>query len=324
MPTRVPPLFLCAVLGLASCADEQPRPFPADSPYVLVLGTAQDAGLPQIGCEGDHCRAARDDPGRRRLVTSLLLADPRTGKRWLFDATPDLRDQVDASRGHPSTRDVPGPRPPLFDGVFLTHAHLGHYTGLAQLGPEAYGAHELPVMGTARMTAFLEQNGPWSLLVETEAIRLVELEPGTPYPLADDLSVTAIPVPHREEFTDTVAFLIRGPRRALLYLPDIDKWERWDTPIEDVLARVDWALLDAAFFDADEVPGRDLSEIPHPFVVESLARFASLPDKERNKIFFTHLNHTNPITDPGSEATARVRAAGMWVAQEGDTFFLGL
>ncbi len=295
---------------------------PRDRPYVLVLGTAQDAGLPQIACQEEHCRRARSDPRAGRLVTSLLLVDPRRGKRYLLDATPDLPAQVERSRGIPANRVLPGARPPLFDGIFLTHAHMGHYSGLLHLGPEAYGAQDLPVFVSARMAAYLRANGPWSLLVETGTIRLVELVPHEPLVLSDELTVTPIPVPHREEFSDTLAFRIDGPRRSLLYLPDIDKWERWDTPIEEAIAQVDVALLDGSFFDDGEVPGRDLAEIPHPFIVESLERLGALPLAERSKVHFTHLNHTNPACDPTSAASARIRAAGMRVASEGE--ILGL
>jgi len=320
MPRSTPVLLAL----LSSCASSGSETLSAreEGPYVLVLGTAQDGGLPQIGCDDAHCRRARQDGGFARLVTSLLLVDPRTGSRWLFDASPDLPRQVERMRGHPSTRALPGPRPALVDGVFLTHAHMGHYAGLLHLGPEAYGARDVPVFATPRMSAYLRTNGPWSLLVEGGTIRPIDLAPGDTRELAPDLSVSAIRVPHREEFTDTVAFLVRGPRRSLLYLPDIDKWERWSTRVEDVLAMVDVALLDASFFDAGEVPGRDLADIPHPFVVESLARFAALPAAERAKVRFTHLNHTNPVVDPESEAAARVRAAGMGVARDGDRFEL--
>lgn len=284
---------------------------------MLVLGTAQDAGLPQIACERECCRAARADEARRRLVTSLVLCDPRTGRRWLFDASPDLALQVERAAGHPAGRaQLPG-RPPLFDGLFLTHAHMGHYAGLLQLGPEAYGANAQPVYASARMAGFLRANGPWSLLVERGVLALHTLEPERALELGEGLSVTPLVVPHRDEFSDTLAFLIRGPRRALLYLPDIDKWERWEQPIEDVLAEVDVALVDGTFFDGAELPDRDMAAIPHPFVVESLERFAALAGGERAKIQFTHLNHSNPAADPDSAAAARVRAAGMTVAAEG-------
>ena len=293
-----------------------------EGPYALVLGTAQDGGFPQIACDRELCRAARADPTLRRHVASLLLVDPATGRRWLFDASPDLPEQVELARGHGGpAADAPG-RPPLFDGVFLTHAHMGHYTGLLHLGREAYGTETTPVYTTRAMGAFLGANGPWSLLLEAGHLELVTLEPDRPVDLGGGLSVTPIPVPHRGEFSDTLAFLIRGPRRALLYLPDIDKWERWERPVEDVLAGVDVALLDGSFFDGDELPDRDMASIPHPFVVESLARFGALPASERAKVRFTHLNHSNPALDPDGPAAARVRAAGMAVAREGEVIEL--
>lgn len=290
---------------------------PAASPYVLVLGTAQDAGLPQIGCQRNCCASARQDPSRQRRVTSLLLADPASGQRWLFDASPDLPEQVERCAGHPKSRAVEGPRPPLFEGIFLTHAHMGHYSGLLHLGPEAYGARRVPTFATARMGEFLRSNGPWSLLVENGGLELHTLEPGQQVVLTDHLRVTAVAVPHRDEFSDTVAFHIEGPERSLLYLPDIDKWERWDTSIESWITAVDYALLDGTFFAAGEVPGRSMAEIPHPFIEESLQRFAPLTATQRHKILFTHLNHTNPSANPASSAAATIRAAGMAVAFDG-------
>jgi len=265
----------------------------------------------------EPCRAAHKDPSRRRLVTSLLLAEPGSGRRWLFDCTPDVREQMELAASHPPGRDLPGPRPPLVEGIFLTHAHMGHYTGLMHFGREAYGAKQTPVHATPRFCEFLRQNGPWSLLVESGHLRLEPLVGAEPVVLSDDLRVRALSVPHRDELSDTVAFLIEGPNRKALYLPDIDKWERWSTPIEEVLAGVDYALLDGAFFAPDEIPGRDINEIPHPLVIESIERFASLPEAERAKVHFTHLNHTNPVCDPSSAAAARVRQAGMQVAREG-------
>lgn len=306
----------CALL-VSACAADGRAVAPAAEPYVLVLGTAQDGGLPQIGCDAACCRAARADVARARLVTSLLVVDPRSGKRWLLDASPDLARQVERARGHPPQRPTAGPRPPLFEGVFLTHAHAGHYLGLAQLGREAYGARGLPVHASARMGQFLRSNGPWSLLVEDGAIALELLEPGRAVALAPDLSVTAFEVPHRDEFSDTLGFVVRGPRRAIAYLPDIDKWERWERPLAEWLEEVDVALVDGTFFEAGEVPGRDLAQIPHPLVVETLAVLAPEPFEARCKVLFTHLNHTNPLADPRSPARARVAAAGMGVAREG-------
>lgn len=323
------PAAACAALAIALIAapaepdDQTGTGAEADdpAPYVLVLGTAQDGGLPQVGCEAACCEEVRRDPTRRRLVISLLLVDPRDGARYLFEATPDLREQVERARGHGRLDPAPaeGVRPPLFRAVFLTHAHMGHCAGLVHLGREAYGSRDLALMAAPGMAGFLRENQPWRHAIETGTFRVVETPFDRPVVLKPDLRVTPIQVPHRDEFSDTAAFRIEGPRRALLFLPDIDKWERLDergARIEDELARVDVALLDGTFFQDGEIPGRPMADIPHPFLEESIDRFAALPEAERAKIRFLHLNHTNPAADPGGAAAARVRDAGMAVAAD--------
>lgn len=290
------------------------------APYVLVLGTAQDGGIPHLGGHAAPDEAARRDPSLRRTVASLLIVDPASGGRWLVDATPDVAAQLERASVVAPPRAARGGerRPPILDGVFLTHAHIGHYLGLAQFGREVYAAERLPVWGSARMRDFLSRNGPWDQLVRLNQIELRPLAPGGRVELAPGLAITPFLVPHRDEYTDTFGFEIRGPRRALLYIPDIDKWERWSERIEDRLKGVDLALLDATFFDGNDLPGRKISEVPHPFVVESLERFAPLPESERRKIVLTHLNHTNPAALAGSVERRAVEAAGLAVAREGE------
>jgi pyrroloquinoline quinone biosynthesis protein B len=290
----------------------------ATGPYAIVLGTAQDAGLPQIGCRDELCERARREPVFSRRASSIAVVDPRSGKRWLFDAGPGLDEHVELLRDHGERGDALRRREPLFDAVFLTHAHTGHYSGLLQLGREAYAARGQVVYGSERMLGFLRGNGPWSLLVETSALELRAMPLDRDIELADDLLVAAMRVPHRDEFSDTLAFAIHGPRASLLYLPDVDKWERWEKRLQDVLARFDVALIDGTFYAAGEVAGRSMAEIPHPFIAETLARLAEDPPELRARVVFTHLNHTNPAVDPAGEAQAAIRAAGMRVAREGE------
>jgi len=288
------------------------------SPFALVLGTAQDGGLPQIGGNTEQDRAARRDPALKRLVASLLVVDPGSDERFLIDATPDIREQVEIADRVAPRPATPSGRPPLFGAIALTHAHIGHYAGLMQLGREAYGADSQRVLASERMARFLETNGPWDLLVKLKHILIEPFAPDRPVRLNARLSLTAVPVPHREEYSDTFGFIVRGPTHSLLWLPDIDKWEKWDRKIEDVVAGVDAAYIDGTFFDATELPGRAMSEVPHPTITESLARFAALPEKERRKIIFVHLNHTNPAASPGSVAQHAIEKAGMRVAREGE------
>jgi pyrroloquinoline quinone biosynthesis protein B len=279
--------------------------------YAVVLGIAQDGGVPHIGCRQEACVAARRDPARRQRVAALGLVDERSGRRFLVDATPDLPSQIETLHRGAAW---PDPKRPL-DGILLTHAHVGHYTGLMYLGREALAARAVPVYATPRMAGFLRANGPWGQLVALGQVELRELVPGREVALSADLAVTALVVPHRDEYSDTVGFRIRGPSRSLLFIPDIDKWERWDRPIEKEAAAVDAALLDGTFEDAAEVPGRDLSDIPHPLVGETVARLAGA----RAHVFFIHLNHTNRLLWDES-ARRRLLARGFDVARDGQVF----
>lgn len=294
----------------------------AGETYVLVLGTAQDGGLPQIGCQEKICREAKRDPGLKRLVSSLAMVQPSSGKRWLFDATPDIRQQVLLLQQNAGIRNSAKSRPPLFDGIFLTHAHMGHYAGLLHLGREAYNHPSIPLYASHRMSGFLKQNAPWNLLIGNRNLVLRPFEIGTALALDGELSVTPLAVPHRDEYSDTVGFVLKGLRRSLLFIPDIDKWERWDRDIGELITSVDVALLDGTFFADGEIPGRAMADIPHPFIAESLLRFGKLPAEDRQKIYFIHLNHTNPAARPGGKAREQIEAAGMHVAEEGQRFQL--
>lgn len=311
----------CNTRGPRLAQDSIGDPMDGELPYVMVLGTAQDAGLPQIACRRECCERARRDPDQRRLAASLLLVDPRDGRRWLFDATPDLREQIERARGHGRAgdfdADTPG-RPALFDGIFLTHAHMGHCAGLLHLGREAYGSAATPVIATPRMCEFLRGPGLFGLLVSGGFLAPQPLAPGETVELAPDLSVTALQVPHRDECSDTVAFRIEGPGGAALYLPDIDKWERWDRSLVEVLGTVDVAYLDGTFYGPGEIPGRDMAQVPHPFVVETMDLLGAQPAETRAKVRFLHLNHSNPAAQRGAAAAAEVAARGYGLAEPGE------
>jgi pyrroloquinoline quinone biosynthesis protein B len=299
------------VLCLGASTRGQAAPDPVRA---LVLGIAQDGGVPHIGCAQAPCVRARRDPARRQRVAALGLVDEVAGQRFLVDATPDLPSQIDdLNRG----RTLSDGRRPV-DGILLTHAHMGHYTGLMWLGREALGARAVPVYATPRLAAYLRTNGPWSQLVALGQIDLREVEPGREVALTRALAATPIRVPHRDELSDTVGWRIRGPARTILYVPDIDKWERWDRRLEDEVASVDIALLDGTFLAADEVPGRSLEEIPHPLVGETTARLGPLA----HRVVFVHLNHTNALLHDPAERR-RLEASGARVAFDGQVFPLG-
>ncbi len=308
-------------LGLTACTQplEEQAAAPQCDVSLLVLGVAQDAGKPQIGNPDDP---AWDDPALKKLPTALALIDRRNEapKRWLFEATPAISSQLQRlDETAPVNRSIG------LDGVFITHAHIGHYAGLLMLGHEAAGAENVTVYAMPRMADFLAQNGPWSQLVRYHNIILAIMSEGEPEQIAVDVSVTPFLVPHRQEFSEVVGFRIQGPDKTVLFIPDIDSWEDWDadgTKIEDMIEGADIAYLDATFFADGEIPGRDMSGFPHPFASHSMARFKTLPDTEKAKIRFIHMNHTNSLLSPDSAERKRVVEAGFNISEEDETVCL--
>ena len=281
----------------------------------ILLGAAQDGGVPQAGCYCANCGPARTDPSRRKLAACLGLVDHAARQSWLIDATPDFREQLHAL--HSLAPDCP------LAGIVLTHAHTGHYAGLIHLGREAWGTRDLPVYASRRMASFLRHNAPWSQLVALGNIKLRLLTPNCETKLSPNLHLTPLPVPHRDELSDTLAFamssaVVRGPTRRLFYCPDIDTWERWERNLRQFVADMDVALLDATFFSADELPGRDLGEIPHPLAADTAERLAGVDCDVR----LIHLNHSNPLHRAGPERDW-LTARGIGVGAFGQRWRLG-
>ena len=237
-----------------------------------------------------------------------MLTNNSNNESYLFDASPDINEQLNFM-GDRIKKDL--------KGIFLTHAHIGHYTGLMYFGREALNSRLINVYAMPRMKKFLEKNGPWSQLVELQNISIKQISNNSKISIDPNVIVQPIEVPHRGEFSETVGYKIYGPNKTLLFIPDIDKWYLWEKSIIDEIKKVDYALIDATFYDSKEVNYRDVSEIPHPFVVESLELFDPIKQKEKNKIFFIHLNHTNPLLNDNSEEYQYIINKGYNVAKEG-------
>ncbi|MFN3839356.1 MAG: MBL fold metallo-hydrolase [Cyclobacteriaceae bacterium] len=304
----LPVLIVLVACGQAREPQLQNADQSIESPSLIILGTVQDAGSPQAGCTKACCSKLFTHPDPSRMVVSLGIADPESGKRWLIEATPDFPQQLNILNKYTGNLYSPP------DGIFLTHAHMGHYTGLMYLGREAMNAGNIPVHVMPRMKKYLENNGPWSQLVALNNIRLSEINANEKISLTPALHITPLPVPHRDEFSETVGYLIEGPTKKALFIPDIDKWDTWDQSIADHIAKVDYALVDATFYDAEEIQNRNIREIPHPFVAESMALLDNLPAAEKKKVYFIHLNHTNPLLDKETQAWKTVTGKGYCVA----------
>lgn len=284
---------------------------------LVVLGTIQDAGSPQIGCTKNCCKSLFEHPDPNRQVVALGLSDNEEHKTYLFEATPDISRQVKQLKQY-----NPQTATEMPDGIFLTHAHIGHYTGLMYLGKEAANAQQVTVYAMPGMKTYLENNGPWSQLVAQKNILLTPLKNETPVPLTNNITVTAFTVPHRDEFSETVGYTIQGPNKKALFIPDIDKWEKWTKNIQEEIKNVDYAFIDATFYSGEEINNRDISTIPHPFVIESMERFKQLNETEKQKIIFIHFNHTNPLIDSTSKEYKKVAQAGFKIARKGQVFNL--
>jgi pyrroloquinoline quinone biosynthesis protein B len=301
-------LTLCAFIGFL--VSSYTVTAANNDPYLYILGVAQDAGYPQTGCYEAHCMPGWQDASLRRSAVSLGLIDPVSNKKYMFDATPGFPAQL-----YELEMEAPSGRYELA-GIFLTHAHIGHYTGLMFLGHEAMGASNVPVYTMPRMSAYLKDNGPWSQLVSYKNIVVTPLQDDKAVSLGS-LKVTPFLVPHRDEYSETVGYRIDGPNKSALFIPDINKWSEWQTDLAELIKTVDYALIDATFYADGELPGRDMSKVPHPFVTESMELLKDLVVEERNKVWFIHMNHTNPLLDAQSKESKTVQSKGFNVAAEG-------
>jgi len=271
---------------------------------IKILGVVQDGGFPHLGNNKTCCENIQ----QKKFVTSIILINNENNESYLFDASPDINEQLNFM-GDRINKDL--------KGIFLTHAHIGHYTGLMFFGREALNSNLINVFAMPRMKKFLETNGPWSQLVKLNNINLIQIHSESVFSLSDQIRITPFEVPHRGEFSETVGYKIHGPNKTALFIPDIDKWYLWEKSIVDEIRKVDYALIDATFYDSKEVNYRDISEIPHPFVIETMSLFKNSSKKEKSKIYFIHLNHTNPLLDEKSKEFNDIINKGYNVAYEG-------
>lgn len=285
-----------------------------NSPFIYVLGNVQDAGLPHIGCESKICLDAFKEK-KQYYVTSIALIDKENQEYSLFDVTPNITEQLLMIRNEIFNQFI------LPKNIFITHAHIGHYTGLMYFGREALGSNRIKVNALPRMYDFINNNGPWSQLVKLGNISLNEINFRDNIEINPNFSVIPVQVPHRDEFSETSAFLIKGPNKTALFLPDIDKWSKWSISLIEMIENVDYAFIDATFYTNTEI-NRDIAEIPHPLVIETMDLLDELPDYQKDKVHFIHMNHTNQMLDPNSDITRNVLNKGFNIARLGEKFYL--
>lgn len=314
MPMRVfQNLLILSIILLGCTSKSKSNETKLNGQYITVLGIIQDAGFPQINCDKDCCKAFYDGKESKKMISCLGLVDVQNQKKYIFDATPDFTQQVhDLKANHLDNGHV-------IDGIFLTHAHIGHYTGLMYLGFEALNGKGIPVYAMPRMKTFLETNGPWSQLVSMNNVELKKLQKDSTVVLNKDLKVTPFLVPHRDEYSETVGFKIEGKQKSVLFIPDINKWQLWEKDIVEEVKNVDYAFIDATFFKDGEVP-RPMNDIPHPFIVETTKLFENESIETKSKIYFIHLNHTNLALKESHRLKDSIQNLGFNFAKEGMNF----
>ncbi len=311
-------IFLAVSLLIISCKNEKDSikdeiipPIKSDQ-YITVLGIAQDGGFPHIN-NTDEFVAVKNNEIKKELVVSLGLVDHNEEKKFLFEASPDLPEQLSILDNEYLKSNS------IIDGIFLTHAHMGHYTGLMYLGREAMGAKNIPVYAMPKMKTFLETNGPWSQLVDLKNIVIQPIQKDSIVSITKSLKVMPFRVPHRDEYSETVGYKIIGKHKSALFIPDINKWSLWEKNIVEEVKQVDYAFIDATFFKNGEIP-RPMTEVPHPFIEETIKLFENESKEIKSKVIFIHFNHSNPALDINNKERIILERQGYRFANSRDVF----
>jgi len=255
---------------------------------IEFLGTGQDEAAPKLDCSCNQCKKGLERNGSAIKVSTEEAA-------LLVDMPPDIKQSTSLKQ---------------FDSILLTHAHIGHYGGMFFLGRESYDTDERPVYCSEEMAEWLRAgNKAYSHLVERRNIELNSLEKGE-WSELHDLEVKPVEVVHRNEDADTVGFMFRKSGKKIYYMPDLDHWT--ENP-EKAVREADIAIVDGTFYSVEEEIGAD-REVPHPEIPETAEKFSGCD----TEIYFTHLNHTNPVADSESEEHEEVEENGFNVAEDGE------
>ena len=284
---------------------------------LMILGSAQDGGYPHIGCKEQCCQPAWIDISKKRLVASIAIIDKISQECWIIDISPDIKHQINMIMDFLQIKTIP-----KIKGIFLTHAHTGHYSGLLELGKEALNSFNIPLYVMPRMSHFIQSNEPFKFLIDSKNIFLKPIKEKEEINLVSQVSINSFLVPHRNELSETVGYRIRSSKQAVIYLPDIDSWDDWSEDVLDIIHDNDMLFIDGTFYDKNELKNRKISKIPHPSILESMEKFSILDIKERNKIFFTHFNHTNTVIQEKHLSNLSLIKKGYNIANDGHFFYI--
>lgn len=279
---------------------------------LYVLGTSQDAGYPQVGCKNICCQTAWDNPELKKFPSSIAIINKEDRKYWLIDITPEIKTQIQMIDKFDCS----------LEGIFITHAHIGHYMGLINLGLEVMNLKNIPVYVMPKMKEFIINNTLLNQLVENNNIKLSLISDGVDININDNFTIQAFDVPHRNELSETVGYKIIGQKKSAIYMPDIDSWDRFEKNLFKLINNNDILFLDGTFYQKSEIKTRDIKKIPHPSIVDTMDMLMDLSDEDKQKIHFIHFNHTNDAIREGSEAYNTIIDSGFSISRENQKFNL--
>jgi pyrroloquinoline quinone biosynthesis protein B len=288
---------------------------------VRVLGAAAGGGFPQWNCHCEVCDAARAGVRAVPRTQSSLAIRGDDGPWFLVNASPDLREQLEALAAPP----VDGVRTPPVAGVLLTDAEIDHTAGLLLMRESAKPLRVIGDAGVERalrggypVLAMLERycGAEWQTLERGRRQRLegssLAVEPfaaggDAPRYLGPDVALEASGL----VFSDSSA--------TVTYVPGL---ARLDDSVIGRLAASDLVLVDGTFWHDDDLTrlglsdrtARDMGHTPLAGPDGTLAVLAGL---DRPRKVLVHINNTNPILLEDSPEREQVVRAGVEVAYDG-------
>jgi len=200
---------------------------------ITVLGSGSNGGVPQWDCCCPNCTRARAEPGSRRTRSSVAVSLDG-GQHVLIDASPDLKQQLEAVGLLPRPEETLSCRQSRVDALLLTHGHGDHCVGLAEFSTgKSFG---IPVYGPPDLIRFLF-GGPGERRFFSDLGRLARdyvvphaLREGARLRFLGGLSATGFEVHHTDRLPDgsrfpssTYGYELEGDGGRFIYTPDLGR-----------------------------------------------------------------------------------------------------
>ena len=132
--------------------------------------------------------------------------------------------------------------------------------------------------------------------------------------------IRAFNVPHRNELSETVGYRIIGKQKSAIYIPDIDSWGGFEENLFELINENDILFLDGTFYIKSEIQLRDVSNIPHPEIIDTMKKLSNLSSSYKKRVHFIHLNHTNDVLRQKSDEYNSVIDNNFSLAKENQIF----